>query len=214
MLNNILEISKSSATRHYARVMAFAVLGIAVVVILVYFFPTKPLVYAPEVQTENVEQQATTSVFARSIPVRLHIPKIQLDTTFVAPLGLNADKSVSVPDSYTEVGWYKYGATPGEIGPAVILGHVDSYQGAAIFYHLGGLETGDEIEITREDGTVVTFVVTDMERKLQSEFPTEKVYGPIPYAGLRLITCTGTYNHGTLRYSHNLIVYAELKSTP
>jgi sortase (surface protein transpeptidase) len=90
---------------------------------------------------------------------------------------------------------------------------VDSYEGAAVFYHLGELEAGDEIEVTRADGTVATFVVTEKERVPQDNFPTLDVYGPIDYAGLRLVTCTGVYDHGTLRYSHNLIVYAVLKES-
>jgi len=196
--------------------MAFAVAGIVIGAFIASYFFSVRVVYAPIPEQSPVSEIATSaaeSLYARSEPVRLRIPKINLDTTFVAPLGLNADKTVSVPDSYEQVGWYTYGATPGEIGPAVILGHVDSYKGAAVFYHLGQLEKGDEVEVTRADGTVATFVVTDMERKPQDNFPTERVYGPIDYAGLRLVTCTGIYDHGILRYSHNLIVYAELKKT-
>jgi len=152
-----------------------------------------------------------TSPFERSAPVYISIPKIGLNTDFVPPLGLNDDRTVSVPDSYEEVGWYKNGVSPGEIGSSVILGHVDSYEGPAIFYKLGQLDERDEIEIEREDGTVATFVITDIERVSQSNFPTEKVYGDVDYAGLRLVTCTGIYNKGELRYSHNLIVYGELK---
>lgn len=195
--------------RHYVRVMAFYIIATILVIAAIYQFSGSVLVYAPTADTEVVVQNE--SKFERSAPVRLHIPKINLDTTFVPPLGLEADGTVSVPDSYEEVGWYKNGATPGEIGPAVILGHVDSYEGAAVFYLLGQLENGDEIEVTRADGTTATFVVTDKERLPQENFPTEKVYGPIDFAGLRLVTCTGIYSKGEARYSHNLIVYATLK---
>lgn len=153
------------------------------------------------------------STFLRFAPTRLVIPALNLDTTFVAPLGLNADQTVSVPDSYTEVGWYKNGSTPGEIGPAVILGHVDSVTGPAVFYSLGQLKAGDEIEITREDGSLAIFVVTELKRYPQSDFPTLAVYGSTEGSTLRLVTCSGVFNHGIQRYSHNLVVFAELKKS-
>ncbi len=208
------ETTTHATSRHYARVMAFVVGGVLLTTLLIYFIPASIVVFAPEGTSapEESEVRVATSSFARSEPVRLVIPKINLDTTFVPPLTLNADQTVSVPDSYEEVGWYTYGATPGEIGPAVILGHVDSLEGPAVFFSLGQLDAGDEIEVTRADGTVATFIVTNKERLPQEKFPTEKVYGQIDYAGLRLVTCTGIYNKGSLRYSHNLIVYAELKA--
>ena len=149
-------------------------------------------------------------VLQASEPTILEIPKIKLETTFAAPIGLNPDNTAEVPDSYTQVGWYKHGPTPGELGPAVILGHVDSYQGPAVFFSLGQLEEGDDIYVTREDGSKAHFMVTRLQRNSQSDFPTADVYGDIDHAGLRLITCSGTYDRGVQRYSHNLIVYAEL----
>ena len=143
-------------------------------------------------------------------PTVLSIPKLNLETTFEEPLGLNPDGSAVVPESYTKVGWYKHGPTPGELGPAVILGHVDSFAGPAVFFSLGQLVIGDDIFVTRDDGSVAQFKVSEIERNEQTEFPTAKVYGDLEYAGLRLITCTGTFERGEQRYSHNLIVYATL----
>jgi hypothetical protein len=145
-----------------------------------------------------------------SNPTRLKIPSVGMNTTFRGPLGLEKDGSVSVPDSYTEIGWYEYGPTPGERGPSVVLGHVDSLTGPAVFYPLKQVEIGDEIFIDREDGLTAVFEVFDIENLSQNEFPTERVYGNLAYAGLRLITCTGTYDKKVLKYSHNLIVYAKL----
>ena len=154
---------------------------------------------------------SSTSQYIRSAPVRLVIPSIHLDTTFVLPLGLQADQTVSVPNSYTKVGWYEGGATPGENGPAVILGHVDSKEGPAVFYSLGQLKVNDEIEITRSDGTVVVFVVEKLQRYPQSDFPTLAVYGSTDNSTLRLVTCSGTFDKREQRYSHNLVVYAKLR---
>jgi len=145
----------------------------------------------------------------KSSPTRLRIPKIDIDTPFVE-LGLARNNEIEVPKGYEEVGWYGHGPTPGELGPAVVLGHVDSYMGPAVFFYLGQLEPGDTIEVDREDGSVAVFRVDKLERYPQSSFPTSLVYGDIDHAGLRLITCTGSYDKELKRYDSNLIVYASL----
>jgi Sortase domain len=152
----------------------------------------------------------STTLLPRSLPVSLSIPALALTTTFGSPLGVLPSGEVAVPKDPDVIGWYEHGPTPGEIGPAVVLGHVDSYLGPAVFFSLGQLKPGDLIEITRADGTIAQFQVSHLTRYEQSEFPTEAVYGNIPYAGLRLITCSGVYERGKERYTHNLVVYARL----
>lgn len=171
---------------------------------------TSPLSGVTESQQGDNSNATASTSFARSAPIRLVIPSIRLDTTFVPPLSLNSDKTVSVPDNYTQVGWYKGGATPGEVGSAVILGHVDSVSGPAVFYSLGQVKVGDKVMVTRADRTTATFEVTELHRYPQSEFPTNAVYGPTTYPALRLVTCTGIFDHGKQKYSHNLVVYAKL----
>jgi len=149
-------------------------------------------------------------IMKKAIPKRLQIPAAAIDTTFEKSLGLDDNGAIEVPDSYDEVGWYEYGPTPGELGPAVILGHVDSYEGPAVFFRLGQVSVGDEIIIDRADGTIARFEVTALERHLQSGFPTALVYGDIDHAGLRLITCSGVFIRGQQQYTHNLIVFAKL----
>lgn len=153
---------------------------------------------------------STAGVLPEAVPVRVRIPSVGIDAAFEGSLGLNPDQTIEVPESFTEVGWYGYGPTPGELGPAVILGHVDSYRGPAVFWSLGQLEVGNEIFVERADGTTVRFVVSELRRVDQDEFPTRDVYGDIDHAGLRVITCSGTYERGIQRYSHNLIVFARL----
>lgn len=196
---------------HYHLVVVFVVSVIiisAVVLIPNRLTPPQPVVDVP---VHVTEQATSTEAFSTSTPVRLDIPAIEVSASFTAPLGLAKNGEIGVPDTYTEVGWYQFSPTPGQIGPSIILGHVDSYKGPAVFWPLGKLVVGDEINVTREDGTVASFVVEGLERYSQADFPTDKVYGNIPYAGLRLITCTGTYSKGAQRYSHNLVVYAKLK---
>jgi len=142
-------------------------------------------------------------------PVRLRIPTIGVDTSFVE-LGVDENREIEVPKSFDTVGWYKYGPTPGELGPAVVLGHVDTKTGPAVFYSLGQLNPGDKVEIDREDGSTAVFEVRTLERYEQDSFPTSLVYGDIDHAGLRLITCSGVFNRDSQRYDQNLVVYAEL----
>ncbi len=167
----------------------------------------------PALPTGSLQPVTTGPVLSRSNPVRLKIPAIKVDASFVE-LGLDANNQIEVPKSYTEVGWYIHGPTPGELGPAVVLGHVDSYRGPAVFFSLGHLEPGNMVEIERADGTTATFRVDKLERYSQNDFPTSLVYGDINYAGLRLITCTGTYSRKDQRYNENLIVYASLVDVP
>lgn len=170
----------------------------------------KEMEIASSTPDELQELETTLHTATTSPPTLLRIDTINLTAPFVGAMGLEEDGSVQVPEGYDAVGWYGYGPTPGEIGPAVILGHVDSVDGPAIFYSLGQVEVNDTVHIEREDGSILTFTITGLERVEQDTFPTERVYGDIPYAGIRLITCSGVYDKGELRYSHNLIVYGEL----
>lgn len=161
----------------------------------------------------RVGQPATTTpayeALAASAPLRLRIPRLSIDTTFVE-LGLQKNGEIEVPAGYTEVGWYKLGPTPGAIGPAVVLGHVDSYKGPGVFFSLGQLKVGDPVYVDRADGTTAEFRVTSLERYDRDNFPTLDIYGPIPYAGLRLITCSGVYSHASHEYNRVLVIYAQL----
>ncbi len=204
-----------STTRHYVRVVAFVVFGVSLctyLMVQVYpYLEISPIVFQRPAEEGNTENAYALS---RELPVRLQVPKLGIDTTFVPPLELDAVGAITVPDSYEEVGWYKLGASPGEIGTASILGHVDSYEGPAVFFPLGQLAAGDQIIVTRADTTEAIFEVEYLERYPQDEFPNEKVYSATPYPSLRLITCSGVYQKGVQRYTHNLVVYARLVTPP
>lgn len=195
----------------------YGILSIIFVTLLlsvtVLFLNEKPSAQMNESPAPEQKQPTATiegPILAESSPIRLRIPSVSIDAPFTTPLGLETNGEVAVPDSDTEVGWYKHSPTPGEVGPAVILGHVDSKTGPAVFFYLGQLDEGDDIFVDRVDGTTAHFKVESLERPKQSEFPTERVYGNINYAGLRLITCSGIYLKGTQRYTNNLVVYARL----
>jgi sortase (surface protein transpeptidase) len=147
----------------------------------------------------------------RSVPVRLDIPSISAHSTLV-PLGLNLDHTVQVPPVSTpmQAGWYEFGPTPGEIGPAVILGHVDGDKQPGIFYHLRDVPISARIDVTRADGRIVTYFVRHIEQIAKDEFPRDAVYGDTSEPELRLITCGGSFDRSTRNYRDNIIVYATL----
>jgi hypothetical protein len=152
---------------------------------------------------------------ARSLPVSVHIPAIGVNSTLLH-LGLNADGTVQVPSIRTNAGqaaWYKYSATPGQIGSSVIEGHVDSEQGPAVFFRLGGLHQGDTIDVKLADGVTAVFRVTGVREYPKSRFPAKAIYGATGFAALRLITCGGAFDYATGHYLSSTVVFASLASS-
>ncbi|GAB3888680.1 hypothetical protein GCM10029964_056770 [Kibdelosporangium lantanae] len=141
----------------------------------------------------------------------MRIPRIGASSGLI-PLGLNPDQTIQVPPVSTpmQAGWYANGPTPGEVGPAVILGHVDGNHQKGVFYRLHELAEGDEVFVTRADGGELTFVVTKVDQVAKDMFPTETVYGDTEAPELRLITCGGAFDRVAHRYLDNIIVYASL----
>jgi len=149
---------------------------------------------------------------ARSRPVALDIPAIGVHAR-VGEVGLQPNGTIGVPPLFAdpdEAAWYRYSPTPGQIGPSVIVGHVDNVYGPAVFFRLGALEPGDEIEVTLADGVVTRFVVDGVRSFPKARFPTSLVYGPTNYAALRLVTCGGPFDTSTRQYLDNTVVFASL----
>jgi len=145
-------------------------------------------------------------------PVRLTVPAIGVETPLVR-LGLEPDRTMQVPEDFGRAGWFAEGPAPGQPGPAVIAGHVDSRTGPAVFYRLRDLRPGDHIDVTRADRTRLRFVVDTTHSFPKTRFPTDAVFGPTPAAELRLVTCTGTFDRTRGSYRDNLVVFARLEST-
>ena len=143
----------------------------------------------------------------RPAPARLEIPAIGVHAR-VIPLGLNADGTLEVPTRFGDAGWWAGGPRPGERGPAVSAGHVDSRTGPAVFYRLSELRAGDRITVVRRDGSRVRFVVRRTARYPKAHFPTARVYGPTRRATLRVITCSGAFDRSSGHYLDNTVVYA------
>ena len=149
---------------------------------------------------------------ARSVPVVLDIPAIDVAAPLTS-LGLNPDGAVQVPSEWQEPGWYRLGPTPGQLGAAVILGHVDSVTGPAVFFRLGALRPGEMVNVTLADGVVAHFVVDAIDIYPKSSFPARSIYEASPgRATLQLVTCTGVFDASTHHYLSNLVVYTSLSS--
>jgi len=149
---------------------------------------------------------------ARSVPVHLQIAAIGVDSGLM-DLGLRKDGTMEVPPAGFPAGWYTESPTPGEIGPAIIAGHID-WKGPAVFYHLRNLKRGDKITVTRKDGSKPVFRVTQVAQYAKDQFPTKLVYGNIDRAGLRLITCGGSFNSQSGHYEDNIVAFADLVAPP
>nr|WP_202420646.1 class F sortase [Actinomadura rayongensis] len=154
---------------------------------------------------------ATVAPLPPSTPVRLDVPRIGVRTALMK-LAKNPDRTVETPPLARagEAGWYRLGPAPGSRGAAVIIGHVDSQRGPAVFYRLGELRPGDRFSVRRADGRTAVFRVDSVERVPKDRFPTERVYADPGYPAIRLITCGGRFDRGTGHYVDNVIAYGHL----
>jgi sortase (surface protein transpeptidase) len=139
-------------------------------------------------------------------PVSIAVPAAGVDAPVVA-VGLRSDGTMEVP-GVDLAGWYEPGPRPGEAGPAVIVGHVDSRDGPAVFYRLGGLQPGDRITVGQQGGGSHAFVVERVERTPKETLPTGRIWNHTRRPVLRLLTCGGSFDRSTGHYRDNLIVYA------
>jgi Sortase domain len=155
---------------------------------------------APVVAERGTERTAAP-------PVRVRVPAIAVDSELLR-LGTDATGALVPPDDFQRAGWFAAGTVPGDVGPAVVAGHVDSVDGPAVFSRLDDLVPGDEVLVDREDGTTARFTVTGVGRYPKSDFPTAAVYGPTPRAELRLVTCGGDFDRSAHSYEDNVVVFA------
>ena len=159
--------------------------------------------------TKTTSVRAADLATARSAPVRLTVPAISLAVS-LSTLGLNPDGTVAVPTDVQQPGWYGLGPSPGEIGSAVILGHVDSNEGPAVFFNLRSLVTGDDVDVSLADGVTAEFKVTLVTTYLKANFPDQTVYGSHGVSALQLVTCGGAFDSQTGHYLSNTVVYTSL----
>ncbi|MEU9295651.1 class F sortase [Streptomyces sp. NPDC048266] len=175
-----------------------------------------PALATPTARVTEAAAPATTAAvrpLARSLPLRIQVPAAGVDVGGVLGLGLTADGAVEVPSvaDADRIGWYEKGVTPGETGPAVLIGHFDTVRGPAVLKDVSKVRIGDGITVTRADGTTAEFRVRELEQVAKDAFPTAKVYGDTTRPELRLVTCGGDLVAG--HRPDNIILYADLVAT-
>ncbi|GIJ49142.1 class F sortase [Virgisporangium aliadipatigenens] len=149
---------------------------------------------------------STPEAAAAGPPKRLRIPALGMDVP-LGTVGLDQAGAIAAPKDYAQAAWYDGGTAPGDPGPAVIVGHVDSTNGPAVFFDLPRLRTGDTIDVERDSGTV-RFTVVAVRQYPKDDFPTAEVHAATPGPELRLITCGGDFNRRERHYTDNIVVYA------
>lgn len=168
---------------------------------------------APTPRTSALPAPRTLTL-ARSAPSSIAIPAIGVQSRLLT-VGLTANGTLQVPPLYarpSKAAWYDGSPAPGQPGTSVIEGHVDNYQGPAVFFRLGALRPGDTADVTLTDGTVAVFRVTGVREYPKTGFPSISVYQDTTYPSLRLITCGGSFDNATHAYLSNVVVYATLVS--
>jgi hypothetical protein len=178
-----------------------------------------PVVISPAgIREQAAPAPAQGPALARSLPISISIPAIGVSSRLLY-VGLNPDGTVQVPPLNdppltNEAAWYKYSPTPGQMGPSVIEGHVDSLSGGpSVFFRLGALVPGDLVYVTLADRQVAVFKISGVRLYPKDQFPTSTVYGNTDYAALRLITCGGSFDEQSHHYRSNIVAFASLVSS-
>jgi hypothetical protein len=169
--------------------------------------PASPLV-ALAIRAPAPAPLAPAAPIAAAHPAGLVVPAAGVDVHTVGTLGLDRAGALRAPATPHDVGWYGDGAAPGDPGTAVLVGHVDSWRGPGVFWHLRDLKPGDAIDVPRSDGTVAHFAVDAVETVDKDAFPADEVYAPTAGPSLRLITCGGQFDRAARSYEDNVVVYA------
>lgn len=173
---------------------------------------TRPAAIAPA--TPTATPSSSEPALPRSVPERLSIPSIAVNAPFTElTIGTSGQLNPPPADETNLVGWYRDGASPGERGASIVVGHVDTKTGPAVFSRLESLRPGSMVHIARADSSVASFKVDSVKAFSKEDFPNDRVYADTPSPGLRLITCGGAYNKSTREYEENVVVFAHLDST-
>lgn len=169
--------------------------------------PTATVTVPAPIDTPVVERPVDAGRGAP--PVQITVADLGIDQRLIG-LRVTSDRRLQVPESYADIGWWSDGPTPGDAGAALMVGHVDSTDGPAVFYHLSTLEQGAVIAVRRADGRTVRFAVTGRQSFPKDDFPDELVYRTEGKPSLHLVTCGGSFDRESGHYRDNVVVFAEL----
>ena len=203
----------TSTTRAVASAATLVVVSVVIAAVVVLSGPdpiegSAPYGGSSSPAVASIPAPAAAHKSPAPTPVRLAIPSIGVDTV-VTRLGLNRDDTVQVPKNAARAGWFKHGPPPGQLGSSVILGHVDSKAGPAVFYRISSLRPGDRINVRLSDKTTARFKVTSVDTYANDDFPARQIYTGDPTApSLNLVTCGGRYDRANGGYQSNVVVHA------
>lgn len=189
----------------------FSTIAVAIVTVsaLLVFLVTamQAVFYAPTSEIEPPEQIPHVAATS-SKPVRLEIPSLDIDAK-VQYVGVNGKGEMGIPSNFRDVAWYRYGTVPGQLGSAVVAGHVDNGLGLpAVFWDLKEMQIGDDVYVVAQDGSKLRFTVMDIATYPYADSPAERIFAEDDQARLNLITCAGSWLKGLRTYSERLVIYA------
>lgn len=193
--------------------MSAALAAVGVMCLMMWVNQSSPATSASSQPDLTLPTHESVDPSPSGTPTRLRIPAIDVSTSLLR-LGLNTDKTVEVPAKANLAGWYRLGARPGDTGSAVILGHVDSPAGPAVFARLAELQPGQRLQVDRRGAGTSEFVVTSVETYPNADFPAQRVYARTGGSFLNLVTCGGTYDAARGGYQANVVVYTRLMTSP
>jgi hypothetical protein len=210
-MRSVINIRRSRLARLWARAGA-AALAVIAVATACSSDPAPPSAPSQAAISSVASPVARVAPLPRSTPIRVQIPTIGVDSPLME-LGLRADGTMQVPPAAFPAGWYTGAPTPGELGPAILAGHINWAGHLGVFSRLHELKPGDEVTVARQDGSAAVFRVVQVMEYPKTTFPTNVVYGDLDHPGLRLITCGGTLDRQAHSYDDNIVAFADLVGT-
>lgn len=226
MLNAIVAMVRGSGRQRVLGVLGLVAAALGVVALIAFFAvqTSPPTAISSGRVDPSSSQQSTTSgsipsattatpkTILASQPTSISIPAIGVKSAVVS-IGKTPQGQLAVPEgkNLDKVAWYDASPTPGQIGPSVVEGHIDTVHGPSVLYRLAALRAGNKIIVDRADGSRVTFTVSGIRTyPKKSAFPTKLVYGgDLSTATLRLVTCAA-FDRNTGHYAGNAVVFAQL----
>src|SRR3989338_5323252 len=188
---------------------AFSVSVMVLSTILFLYTLTTPPWYVPTGEASS-SVELPIEALSSSLPARLVIPALHVDAS-VQKVGVKADGNMATPSNFSDVAWYKHGTVPGQLGSAVISGHVDNGLAlAGVFKHLPEIQIGDDVYVEQQDGNRLHFVVEAIEGYPYKDAPAEKIFAHNDAARLNLVTCEGVWVKSEKTYDRRLVVYTKL----
>ena len=196
--------------------LIIALVSLAFSLVSIFYFSFKDLIYIkePSISKKTVTSDEGANLNL-SLPVRLKIPKINVDT-FLESVGLTSEGAVGTPEKQEDAAWFNLGPRPGEIGTAIITGHYGYWLNGkgSVFDNLYRLRVGDLLYVEDDDGQIIPFVIRKIQRYDATANAAEALVSSDGKPHLNLITCEGTWNKLSKSYSQRLVIFADINYLP